>query len=96
MSVEVESKSDRLIDSLDFFQKETAYRMLKRYMRRDDVDDSYQYAVKYLDRVPRVDPATVKLVLDWVGKSDTPARNFYDNAFIDRLVEQGFIDRLYR
>lgn len=77
-------------------QRETAYRMLKKYMRRDDVDDSYQYAVRYLDRVPRVDPATVKTVLDWLGKSDVPVTNFYDNAIMDRLVEQGFIDRLYK
>ena len=77
-------------------QRETAYRMLKKYLRRNDVDDSYQYAVKYLDRVPRVDPASVKTVLDWVGKSDVPVKTFYDNTIMDRLVEQGFIDRLYK
>jgi hypothetical protein len=65
-------------------------------MRRDDVDDSYQYATKYLDRVPRVEPATIKTVLDWLGKSDIPVKNFYDNTIIDRLAEQGFIDGLYK
>jgi ABC-type nitrate/sulfonate/bicarbonate transport system substrate-binding protein len=79
-------------------RKEHAYEVLAKYLRRrsGDLQEPYEYAVRYLDAVPRVDPAVVQTVLDWEGKSHTPVNRFFDNAILDRLVQEGFIDRLYK
>ena len=77
-------------------QKNKAFEVLRKYMRRVDVDDSYEYAFKYLDRVPRVDPAVIQTVLNWEGKSEAPFKDFFDNTIIDRLTGEGFIDQLYK
>jgi len=78
--------------------KEQAYKVLGKYLRRrfGDLQEPYEYAVKYLDTVPKVDPAVVQTVLDWEGKSDVPVSRFFDNAIIDRLVQEGFIEKLYK
>ncbi|HZD40140.1 MAG TPA: hypothetical protein VE131_05415, partial [Terriglobales bacterium] len=69
-----------------------------KYLRRRSSQNQeyYDYAVKYLERVPRVDPAVVQTVLDWVGKSDVPVNRFIDNTIVDRLVQSKFVDQLYK
>lgn len=53
-------------------------------------------AAKYVDRVPRVEPEAVAVTLEFMGKKGFPVENFADNAIIDRLVREGFIDQLYK
>ena len=77
-------------------RKEVTLEILRRYLRKADVEDSYEYAFKYLERVPRVDPASIQTVLAWEGKSDIPVARFYDNTIVDRLAQEGFIDGLYK
>jgi ABC-type nitrate/sulfonate/bicarbonate transport system substrate-binding protein len=79
-------------------KKEQTFKVLAKYMRAPSemLDESYGYAVRYLDRVPKVDPAAIKTVLGWEGKSEMPVRDFFDNSIIDRLARDGFIDRLYK
>jgi ABC-type nitrate/sulfonate/bicarbonate transport system substrate-binding protein len=79
-------------------KKEQAYEVLEKYLRRRsaDLQEPYEYAVKYLDPVPKVDPAVVQTVLDWEGRSDVPVSGFFDNAIVDRLVQEGFIERQYK
>ncbi len=79
-------------------KKEQAYEVLGKYLRRrsGDLQEPYEYAVKYLDPVPKVDPAAVQTVLDWDGWSDVPVSGFFDNAIIDRLVQEGFMEKLYK
>jgi ABC-type nitrate/sulfonate/bicarbonate transport system substrate-binding protein len=78
-------------------KKEQAYKVLGKYLRRRsaNLQEPYEYAVKYLDPVPKVDPAVIQTVLDWEGKSDVPVSRFFDNTILDRLVQDGFIERLY-
>lgn len=78
--------------------KSVALKVLEKYLRRRSSQNQeyYDYAVKYLERVPRVDPAVVQTVLDWVGKSDVPVNRFIDNTIVDRLVESKFVDQLYK
>jgi hypothetical protein len=38
----------------------------------------------------------IQTVLNWENKSDTPVSEFFDNAIIDRIQKEGFIDRLYK
>jgi NitT/TauT family transport system substrate-binding protein len=79
-------------------RKELAYKVMGKYMlgASDSLDEAYEYAVKYLDRQARVDPAVIQTVLNWENKSDTPVTEFFDNTIIDRIQKEGFIDRLYK
>ena len=80
-----------------------AFQVIAQYMRlrpetagQQDVNEHYEYAVKYLDRVPRVEPAVIKTVLDWVGKGSIPVEGFFDNRILDQLIRERFIDGLYK
>jgi ABC-type nitrate/sulfonate/bicarbonate transport system substrate-binding protein len=77
-------------------RKELAIEIIRKYLRKTDVEDSYDYAARYLERVPRVDPAGIQTVLVWEGKSDIAPNRFYDNAIIDRLAQEKFFDGLYK
>jgi ABC-type nitrate/sulfonate/bicarbonate transport system substrate-binding protein len=78
-------------------KKDEALKALAKYMRRspDTLAEPYDYAVKYLDPVPAVEPATIHTVLNWEGKGDMAADGFFDNTIVDRLTKEGFVDRLY-
>jgi hypothetical protein len=71
---------------------------IAKYMRRDPstVTEPYEYAVKYLDSIPIVEPAVIQTVLNWEGKGSVPVTDFFDNTIIERLTKDGFIDRLYK
>ena len=80
-----------------------AFQVIAQYMRlrpetagQQDVIEHYDYAVKYLDRVPRVEPAVIKTVLAWVGKGSIPVEGFFDNRIMDQLVQERFVDGLYK
>ena len=77
-------------------RKDVAVEIMRKYLRKRDVEESYQYAFKYLERVPKVDPASIQTVLAWEGKSDIAPSRFYDNAIVDRLTQEGFFDNLYK
>ena len=77
-------------------RKNVAVEIIRKYLRKTDVEESYDYAARYLERVPRVEPASIQTVLAWENKSDIAPGRFYDNAIIDRLVQEGFIDGLYK
>jgi len=79
-------------------RKSQAQRMLIKYMgqRGGGVDVHYEFVTKYLDAVPRVDPAAVDTILEMVGSKDPSRPQLYDNRIVDRLVEGGLIDKLYK
>ncbi len=56
----------------------------------------YDFVIKYLDSVPRVDPAAVDTALEMVGSTGAAKAKIFDNSIIDRLVQDGVIDRLYK
>ena len=78
--------------------KQESMKALAKYMRRESstVNEPYQYAVKYLDSTPIVEPAVIQTVLNWEGKPNLPVDGFFDNTIIERLIKEGFIDRLYK
>jgi len=53
-------------------------------------------AVKYLDREAKVDPAVIQTVLNWENKGETSVNEFFDNSIIDRIIKEGFVERLYK
>jgi NitT/TauT family transport system substrate-binding protein len=79
-------------------KKPLALKLLEKYMgqRGGSAEQHYDFVSKYLDSVPRVDPAAVDTVLEMVGQKGAPKTQLYDNAIVDRLVQEGFIDRLYK
>ena len=78
-------------------RKEFAYKVLGKYLLGgESLDEAYDYAVKYLDREARVDPAVIQTVLNWENKGETSVNEFFDNSIIDRIVKEGFVDRLYK
>ena len=79
-------------------QKAHSLKVLERYMgqRGGSAEQHYEFVTKYLDAIPRVDPAAVETVLEMVGQKGAPKTQLYDNAVVDRLVQEGLIDRLYK
>jgi hypothetical protein len=70
--------------------------VLAKYMRErgGSVEEHYQYAVRYLNPVPRVEPAAVETVLRMVGQSGAPAVKIYDNSIMDRVAQEGSVERI--
>jgi ABC-type nitrate/sulfonate/bicarbonate transport system substrate-binding protein len=79
-------------------RKEFAHRVLAKYLQAggDVLDEAYEYAVKYLDRHARVEPAVIRTVLNWENKGDVSVNEFFDNSTIDRIIKEGFVEKLYK
>jgi ABC-type nitrate/sulfonate/bicarbonate transport system substrate-binding protein len=60
------------------------------------VEEIYNDAAKYVDRIPRVEPEAVAATLELMGKKGLPIETFADNSIVDRLVREGFVDQVYR
>jgi NitT/TauT family transport system substrate-binding protein len=78
-------------------RRQQALNVLTKYMRQrgGTAQMHYDYVLKYIDRVPRGDPAAVESILAMVGHSGPPPVEIFDNSIIDKLVHTGFIDKLY-
>ena len=79
-------------------RKAQALKLLEKYMgqRGGSSELHYEFVSKYLDATPRVDPAAVDTVLEMVGSKGAPKARLFDNSIVDRLVQEGFIDKLYK
>ncbi|MGH7772182.1 MAG: ABC transporter substrate-binding protein [Candidatus Binatia bacterium] len=80
-------------------QKERALRVIAKYSRLTEaksIEDHYRDSVTYLDRIPRAEPEAIHTILEFMGKKGMPVETFMDNTIVDRLVREGFIDRLYK
>ena len=49
-----------------------------------------------LDGEIRRPPLAIETVLEMVGQKSSPKVQLFDNAIVDRLAQEGFIDRLYK
>jgi ABC-type nitrate/sulfonate/bicarbonate transport system substrate-binding protein len=79
-------------------RKQQAYAVLAKYLgqRGGSGDVHYEFVTKYLEAVPRVEPAAIDTVLEMVGGKEIAKTKLYDNSIVDRLVQDGLIDRLYK
>jgi NitT/TauT family transport system substrate-binding protein len=79
-------------------RKAQGLKVLEKYMgqRGGSAEQHYEFVTKYLDAIPRVDPAAIETVLEMVGQKGAPKVQLFDNAIVDRLAQEGFIDRLYK
>ena len=77
--------------------KQQALDVLGKYMRQrgGSAEMHYEYILKYFDPIPRIDPAAVETVLTMLGQSAPAGVKIIDNSIIDKLVQEGFTDKLY-
>lgn len=81
------------------FQKERANRAIAKYARLKDqkkIDEIYQDSIIYLEKTPRVEPESINSILEFMGKKGIPLDTFADNSIVDKMVREGFIERLYK
>jgi ABC-type nitrate/sulfonate/bicarbonate transport system substrate-binding protein len=79
-------------------RKAQALKLLEKYMgaRGGSADSHYEFVSRYLDSIPRVDPAAVDTVLEMVGAKGAAKAKLFDNSIVDRLAQEGFIEKLYK
>ena len=80
-------------------QKERAVKAIAKYSRLTDprvIEDHYRDSVTYLDRVPRSEPEAISTILEFMGKKGVPIETFVDDSIVNRMVRDGFIDKLYK
>jgi len=80
-------------------QKDLAKKTIAKYARLRDpkkIDEIYQDGVMYLEKTPRIEPEAVNSILEFMGKKDAPLDGFVDNSFVDKMVQDGLIARLYK
>ena len=79
-------------------RKAQALKLLEKFMgaRGGSAEGHYEFVGRYLDSIPRVDPAAVDTVLEMVGAKGADKAKLFDNSIVDRLAQEDFIDRLYK
>ena len=97
----VENVVRAYVDGLAFMQrnKERALKIIAKYGRLNDpklIDQFYDDAATYLDRIPRAEPEAVQTILEFMGKKNIPVETFQDNAIIDKLTREGFFEKIFR
>ncbi|HEX7229244.1 MAG TPA: ABC transporter substrate-binding protein, partial [Candidatus Binatia bacterium] len=97
----VENAVRSYVDGLAFMHrnKEQALKIIARYSRLNDpkqIDQFYDDAMTYLDRVPRAEPEAVQTILEFMGKKGAALETFQDNSIIDKLTREGFFEKLYK
>jgi NitT/TauT family transport system substrate-binding protein len=97
----VERMVKAYVDGLAFMHRhrERSLKIIAKYSRLADpkmIDDFYNDAATYLDRVPRAEPEAVQTILDFMGKRGIPLETFQDNAIIDKLARDGFFERIFK
>jgi hypothetical protein len=59
----------------------------------------YNIAARYIEKVPRVDPRNVATTLEFEPvkgvDADSLTPKVIDNSLVDRLVKEGFIDKVF-
>jgi NitT/TauT family transport system substrate-binding protein len=99
--VAVENVVRAYADGLAFMHrnKERALKIINRYSRLTDsrmIDDFYNDAATYLDKVPLAEPEAVQTILEFMGKKGVPVETFQDNAVVEKLTKEGFFEKIYK
>ena len=79
--------------------KERALKIIAKYAHFPDTkaaEEHYRDSVTYLDRIPRAEPEAVQTILEFTGKKNVTLESLMDNTIVDRLVREGFFDKLYK
>ena len=79
--------------------KSRALKVITKYTHATDprfLEGQYADSTTFLERTPRVEQAAVATILEFTDKKGVPLETFADNSIVDRLVAEGFIDKLYK
>ena len=79
--------------------KERALKIIAKYAHLGNakqIEDHYRDSVTYLDRIPRAEPEAVQTILEFMGKKGIPAETFQDNSIVEKLIREGFFEKLYK
>ena len=60
------------------------------------IEELYNDSNKFLERVPRVDAEAIAPIVEFMGKKPIAVESIADNSIVDRLVREGFVDKLYK
>src|SRR5262245_36012048 len=82
--------------------KETKLKVLAKYFKRSDpnfLDETYALVTKFVEKTPRVDARNVATVLEFEAvkgvDAETLAPKVIDNSVVDKLVKEGFIEKVF-
>jgi NitT/TauT family transport system substrate-binding protein len=97
----VESLIRAYSDGIAFMHqnKARAIKIITKYSRLTDptmIENFYNDSATYLDRIPLAEPEAVQTILEFMGKKGIPVETFQDNAIVEKLVREGFFDKLYK
>jgi len=97
----VESMVRSYVDGLAFLHrnKEQSLKIIAKYSRLNDarlIDQFYDDAMTYLDRIPRAEPEAVQTILEFMGKKGVPVETFQDNSIVDKLTREGFFEKVFK
>lgn len=79
--------------------KERSLKIIAKYAHLRDgkqIEDHYRDSVAYLDRIPLAEPDAVQTILEFMGKKGIPAETFQDNSIVEKLIKEGFFEKLYK
>jgi ABC-type nitrate/sulfonate/bicarbonate transport system substrate-binding protein len=97
----VENMVRAYVDGLAFMHrnKERALKIITKYSRLNDaklIEQFYDDAMTYLDRIPRAEPEAVQTILEFMGKKGVPVETFQDNSIVDKLTREGFFEKIFK
>ena len=82
--------------------KPLAQKILAKYLQRSDpafLDETYNFVRTYTERVPRVDPRVVPLLLEFDSvkgvDADALTAKMIDNSIVDQVVDQKPIQKQF-
>jgi len=79
--------------------REESLKIIAKYAHFPDIraaEDHYKDSVTYLEKIPRAEPEAIQTILEFIGKKGTPVETFMDNTIVDKLIREGFFDKLYK
>jgi ABC-type nitrate/sulfonate/bicarbonate transport system substrate-binding protein len=79
-------------------RKKQGVEVVGKYLRQraGSAQSQYDYALRYLALVPRIDPAAVDSVIEMLGHPGQAKQPIFDNSIVDKLLKDGFADRLLK
>jgi NitT/TauT family transport system substrate-binding protein len=82
--------------------KALASRIFSKYFKRSDagfLEETYSIVTRLLERIPRVDPRTISTAIEIesikAASAEQLTEKLVDNSIVDRLVKEGFIDKVF-
>lgn len=84
------------------YDRESTVKVLAKYFKRSEpsfLDEMYNIAIRFIEKTPRTDARNVATTLEFEPvkgvDAATLAPKVIDNSLVDKLVREGFIDKVF-